>query len=98
VTDHGDNMRAPPIWAVRAWRCPALAPARNRQALYRLLLHAASQRVFASLHTQPLEDAAARGLIRSQLTLPGHPQMLLQFGPATTSPTGRRPAAEPDAP
>ena len=62
------------------------------QALYRLLLHAASQQVFASLHTQPLEDAVTRDLISSQLALPGHPQMLLQLGPATTaSPTARRP-------
>ena len=72
---------------------------RAGQALHRLLLHAASQWVFASLHTQPLEDAAARDLIRSQLTLPGYPQMLLQLGPAsTTSPTARRPPAEPDSP
>jgi nitroreductase len=72
---------------------------RAGQALYRLLLHAACQWVFASLHTQPLEDAAARDLIRSQLALPGHPQMLLQLGPATTtSPTARRPPAGPDSP
>jgi hypothetical protein len=72
---------------------------RAGQALHRVLLHAASQRVFASLHTQPLEDAAARDLIRSRLALPGHPQMLLQLGPATAaSPTARRPPAEPDGP
>jgi len=71
---------------------------RAGQALYRLLLHAASQRVFASLHTQPLEDAVTRDLIRGQLALPGHPQMLLQLGPATTaSPTARRPSGEPDS-
>jgi nitroreductase len=64
---------------------------RAGQALYRLLLHAASQWIFASLYTQPLEDAATRDLIRSQLALPGHPQMLLQLGPAiTASPTARR--------
>ena len=72
---------------------------RAGQALYRTLLHAASQRVFASLYTQPLEDAAARDLIRSQLALPGHPQMLLQLGLATTtSPTARRLPGEPDGP
>jgi len=71
---------------------------RAGQALYRLLLHAASQRVFASLYTQPLEDAVTRDLISSQLALPGHPQMLLQLGPATTtSPTDRRPSDEPDS-
>jgi nitroreductase len=72
---------------------------RAGQALYRLLLHAASQQVVASLYTQPLEDAVTRDLISSQLALPGHPQMLLQLGPATTaSPTARRPPAEPDGP
>ena len=72
---------------------------RAGQALYRLLLHAASQWVFASLYTQPLEDVVTRDLIRRQLALPGHPQMLLQLGPATTaSPTARRPPAEPDGP
>jgi nitroreductase len=72
---------------------------RAGQALYRLLLHAASRRVFASLHTQPLEDAVTRGLISSQLALPGHPQMLLQLGPATTaSPTARRLPGERDTP
>ena len=64
-----------------------------------LLLHAASQWVFASLYTQPLEDAATRDLIKSQLALPGHPQMLLQLGPATTaSPTARRLPGGPDSP
>jgi nitroreductase len=72
---------------------------RAGQALHRVLLHAASQWVFASLHTQPLEDAAARDLIRSRLALRGHPQMLLQLGPATAAwPTARRPPAEPDGP
>ena len=72
---------------------------RAGQALYRLLLHAASQRVFASLHTQPLEDTVTRDLISRQLALPGYPQMLLQLGPAATaSPTARRPPEEPDSP
>jgi nitroreductase len=72
---------------------------RAGQALYRLLLHAASQQVFASLHTQPLENAATRDLISSQLALPGRPQILLQLGPATTeSPTARQPPGEPDSP
>jgi nitroreductase len=68
---------------------------RAGQALHRLLAHAASRRVFASLHTQPLEAAAIRALIRARLALPGAPQMLLQLGPArTTQATARRPPAE----
>ena len=68
---------------------------RAGQALHRLLAHAASRWVFASLHTQPLEAAAIRALIRARLTLPGAPQMLLQLGPArTTQATARRPSAE----
>ena len=53
---------------------------RAGQALQRLLLHAASAWVFASLYTQPLENPLTRELIRDQLRLPGDPQMLLQFG------------------
>jgi len=68
---------------------------RAGQALHRLLAHAASRWVFASLHTQPLEAAAIRALIRARLALPGAPQMLLQLGPArTTQATARRPPAE----
>jgi nitroreductase len=67
---------------------------RAGQALHRLLAHAASQRVFASLYTQPLEAAAIRSLIRTRLALPGAPQMLLQLGPARpTQATARRPPA-----
>jgi hypothetical protein len=51
--------------------------------------------VFASLHTQPLEAAAIRSLIRTRLALPGAPQMLLQLGPArTTQATARRSPAD----
>jgi hypothetical protein len=65
---------------------------RAGQALHRLLAHAASRWVFASLYTQPLEAAAIRALIRDRLALPGAPQMLLQLGPAhTTHATARRP-------
>ena len=64
------------------------------QALHRLLLHAASQWVFASLNSQPLEDAATRTLIRDGLALPGWPQMLLALGVSRMAhPTARRPAA-----
>jgi hypothetical protein len=65
------------------------------QALHRVLAHAASRWVFASMHTQPLEAAAIRELIRDRLALPGAPQMILQLGPArTTSVTARRPPSD----
>jgi len=65
------------------------------QALHRLLLHATSKWVFASLYTQPLEATVTRALISDRLALPGNPQMLLQFGYVrTTHPTARRPAGE----
>jgi hypothetical protein len=68
---------------------------RAGQALHRLLLHAASERVFASLYTQPLEIPLTRALIRDRLALPGHPQLLLQLGRARTEHlTARRSAAE----
>ena len=68
---------------------------RAGQALQRLLLRAASQWVFASLQTQPLQAPATRALIQDGLALPGPAQMLLQLGVArTTHPTGRLPAAE----
>jgi hypothetical protein len=65
------------------------------QALHRLLLRAASQWVFATLHTQPLELPPLRAAIRTQLRLPGVPQMLLQLGRAhVAAMTGRRPVSE----
>jgi DNA-binding GntR family transcriptional regulator len=68
---------------------------RAGQALHRLLLHAASRWVFASLHSQLLELPALRVQIRTRLALPGAPQMLLQLGRAhTTAATPRRPPAE----
>jgi hypothetical protein len=68
---------------------------RAGQALHRVLIRAAISWVFASLHTQPLEIPAVRELIRSQLALPGHAQMLLQLGIwRSTRPTVRRPATE----
>ncbi len=64
---------------------------RAGQALHRVLAHAATKWVFASMHSQPLEASMVRTLIRSRLALPGAPQMVLQFGPAqTTWPTARR--------
>jgi hypothetical protein len=68
---------------------------RAGQGLHRLLLHAASRWVFASLHTELLEISSIRALIRDRLALSGAPQMLLQLGVAdTTHPTGRRPPDE----
>jgi nitroreductase len=65
------------------------------QALNRLLLHAATQWVFARLQSQPLQAGTIRALIGTRLALPGVPQMLLQFGVARTAhATGRRPAAD----
>ena len=65
------------------------------QALHRLLLHATSMWVFASLYTQPLEATVTRTLIRDRLALAGNPQILMQFGYVrTTRPTARRPAGE----
>lgn len=68
---------------------------RAGQALHRLLAHAATQWVFASLHSQPLESAPDRALIRSRLGLQGAPQLLLQFGLARAAQaTARRPSAD----
>ena len=67
---------------------------RAGQALQRLLAHAASEWVFASLYSQPLEAAAIRALIRDRLALPGAPQMLLQLGLAHAQATARRPASD----
>ena len=68
---------------------------RAGQALHRLLLHAASQWVFASLHTQPLESPPARAQLMARLTLPGTPQMVLQLGCGdSAAATARRPAGD----
>jgi hypothetical protein len=68
---------------------------RAGQGLHRLLLHAATRWVFASLQSQPLESSALRAEVRSCLSLAGQPQLLLQFGRATTAQaTARRLAAD----
>jgi hypothetical protein len=65
------------------------------QALHRILVHAATRWVFASLYTQPLEDAQTRDQIRERLTLPGFPQVILQLGRArSTRVTPRRPPSD----
>jgi hypothetical protein len=68
---------------------------RAGQALHRVLAHAATAWVFASLHTQPLEFPAIRDLIRARLALPGAVQMLLQFGLARSGMSSpRRPVPD----
>ena len=65
------------------------------EALTRMLLHAASEWVFASLYTQPLEDPVTRVLIPGQVGISGHPQMIMQFGRAKTAAfIARRPPDE----
>lgn len=68
---------------------------RAGQALHRILLHAATRWVFASLHTGPLEIARYRKQVSGTLRVAGYPQMLLQLGRANTAAaTARRPQAE----
>ena len=68
---------------------------RAGQALHRVLTHAATVWVSASLHTQPLEFPAIRSIIRARLALPGAVQMVLQFGPAhSTMSAARRPVPD----
>ena len=68
---------------------------RAGQALQRLLLHAATSWVSASIYTEPLEFEPIRGLIRSGLRLAAAPQMVLQFGRVQTmQATARRPVNE----
>ena len=65
------------------------------QALYRLLLTAANQWVFACLNTQPLEDTATRARVNDCPLGLGSPQMLLQLGLSRTAhATARRPVAD----
>ena len=62
------------------------------EALHHLLLTAADQWVFASVHSQPLQHQATREAIRRHLHLHDHPQMLLSLGHAPTAAlTPRRP-------
>jgi hypothetical protein len=65
------------------------------QALHRVLAHAATRWVFASIHTRALEEHAIRARIRDELALPGAPQMILQLGVAhATHVTARRPPSD----
>jgi hypothetical protein len=68
---------------------------RAGQALHGVLAHAAATWVFAGLTTEPLEFPVIRDLIRARLALPGTPQMVLQFGLASSSlATARRPVPD----
>jgi nitroreductase len=68
---------------------------RAGQALHRLLAHAASQWVFATMHSQALELPQARAMIGASLRLPGALQVVLEFGLAeSTRPTPRRSPAD----
>ena len=66
---------------------------RAGQALHRLLTHAATQWVFASLHSQPLEAAAIRSEIQHRLKLPGSRRCC--FSSVWPGPRSPRPAARP---
>lgn len=68
---------------LRAWL-------RSGQALQCLLLVAAEQWAFASLHTQPLEDDDARRRVAARLELPGSAQAILRIGYAPVAPTTPR--------
>jgi hypothetical protein len=68
---------------------------RAGQALHRVLAHAATRWVFATLYSQPFESWPVRAMIRSTLGLSGAPHLVLQFGLAgATRPTARRPTAD----
>ena len=68
---------------------------RAGMALQRVLLHAATRWVFASLQSQPLESPTRRSEVRNLLRLAGQPQMLLELGRANTAlATPRRPHSE----
>jgi nitroreductase len=68
------------------------------RALGRLLLRVTAAGIAASPLTQALDWPATRAQLRSQLSLLGHPQMLLRMGyPSTADPgavSGRRPVEE----
>jgi len=73
------------------------------RALGRVLLHATAAGVAASPLTQALDWPATRTRMQAQLSLVGHPQMLLRMGyPPDTAPeespgsavSGRRPVSD----
>jgi hypothetical protein len=87
----------PPAATAVLWTAGDTAPdwLHAGQALHRLLLHAATRWVFASLQSQPLESPRNRREVRKLTGLAGYPHMLLQFGRANTAAaTPRRPVGE----
>lgn len=69
---------------------------RAGEALHRLLLRAASQWVFASLNSQPLEEPGTRAVVGGFLTQPLFPQMLMELGVSRIAHlTARRAHTEP---
>ena len=76
-------------------RDDAAAWARAGEALERVLLEITRHGYAASPLTQAIEVAHTRELLRSELSLPGHPQLLLRVGraPAVSS-TRRRPLTD----
>jgi hypothetical protein len=87
---------APPVTAILTSSGDTPADwIRAGQALHRILLHAATRWVFASLQTQPLELAPVRAELAARLQIAGYPQMILQLGRSNTAgPTPRRPVVE----
>ena len=70
---------------------------RAGQALHRLLVHAASRWVFASLHTQPLESAPLRAEIRQRLRLARCAADAAAIWPGGHNPADPPPAGRRDA-
>jgi hypothetical protein len=67
---------------------------RASRALQHVLLRAASDWVFASFATQPLELPELRTAVRQACQLPGFPQMMFRLGHSGVTPqTPRRPVA-----
>jgi hypothetical protein len=65
------------------------------QALQRILLRAAEEDVSAAFHTQPLEVAELRDLIRARFCGGAHPQMILRLGQGDDEPASvRRPMTD----
>ena len=77
---------APPVIAILTTNYDISADWLNAgETLHHLLLTAADQWVFATVHSQPLRHPATREAIRRHLHLHDHPQMLLSLGHSPTA-------------